>query len=242
MKIQFLGTGTALSQSRGWSSFVINDAILVDPPPDVTHSLRKVKIDPLSIKTILVTHFHADHFFGIPFLLLELFSLRQQSPERVKLLAPSMAEQKISALMTLAYENVVRENPAIFDMLDIQHFQDRIKIKTNGLSIVPFLVQHNNLEAYALKINDGFKILSFTGDTGMCPQLEELVRNADLLITEMSNIESSSPDHLNYNDVICLKKLMEKQKDKIVIATHIGGKTPICKDIIFANDYDKYEF
>lgn len=221
---------------------VINDSILVDPPPDVTHSLRKIKIDPSSIKIILITHFHADHFFGMPFLILELLSLRPQAPERVKLIAPSTAREKIRALMSLAYENLVRDNPAIFDILDIQHFQDRAAIKINGLSIVPFIVQHNNLEAYAFKINDGSKILSFTGDTGMCPQLEELVRDADLLITEMSNLEGASPDHLNYQDVRTLKRLMANDKEKVVIATHLGDQVPQCKDIIFANDYDQYEF
>ena len=240
MKIQFLGTGTALSKSRGWSSFVINDSILVDPPPDVTHSLRTVQIDPASIKTILITHFHADHYFGMPFLLLELFYFRPGCSDTVKLVAPSKANEKIATLMSLAYEDVVRDTPEILDILDIHHFQDQSEIIINGVSIIPYLVNHNNIEAYALKLNDGIKVLSFTGDTGMCSQLKELVYDADLLIAEMSNIENTSPDHLNYQDIITLKDVMGS--NKIVIATHIRDKAPDCKEIIFANDYDKYEF
>ncbi|MBR4881382.1 MAG: MBL fold metallo-hydrolase [Clostridia bacterium] len=71
MKIKFLGTGAADwspdrhdhgDEYRGNASALINDSILIDPGPTVPAALEKFGIAPESIKYILNTHQHKDHY------------------------------------------------------------------------------------------------------------------------------------------------------------------------------------
>ncbi len=71
MKIKFLGTGAADwapdrrdhgDEYRGNASALINDSILIDPGPTVPAALEKFGIRPESIKYILNTHRHKDHY------------------------------------------------------------------------------------------------------------------------------------------------------------------------------------
>ena len=71
MKIKFLGTGAADwapdrrdhgDEYRGNASALINDSILIDPGPTVPAALERFGIAPESIKYIINTHKHKDHF------------------------------------------------------------------------------------------------------------------------------------------------------------------------------------
>lgn len=241
MRLRFLGTGTALSKSRGWSSFLINDTILVDPPPDATHSLRVLKIEPISIESVIISHFHADHYFGMPFLILELFYFRPSNSPKVQVLAPIGAKEKIKSLMRLAYEDVVRDNPEIMDILDFIEILPLSEIEINSIKITPYPVLHNNIEAYGFRFQFNDLIMSFTGDTGMCAQLYEIVKDSDVLLSEMSNIDRESPYHLNLEEVRKLAGFLRLSKLKRVIATHLRDITPDAKDIQFAQDFETIE-
>ena len=70
--ITFLGSGNAFCPSGRLHSLVlIDDRILVDAPPTVVPQMREHGICPSSITDLLITHWHGDHTFGVPFLLLE---------------------------------------------------------------------------------------------------------------------------------------------------------------------------
>ena len=70
MKIQFLGTGAAdwkgvpptFPGYRYFSSAIIDDVLLIDPGPDVFLSAEKFGISLDSLKWIINTHTHEDHY------------------------------------------------------------------------------------------------------------------------------------------------------------------------------------
>ena len=73
MKLTFLGTGCAWTK-RGCASYLINNNIMVDPGfgsiKQLLRSDEKLlhheKIERIDL--ILITHFHSDHFFDIPYI------------------------------------------------------------------------------------------------------------------------------------------------------------------------------
>ena len=72
VKIQFLGTGNAFcANDRLHSLVLIDEHILVDAPPTIVPQLRRAGVQPSDICDLLITHWHGDHTFGLPFLLLE---------------------------------------------------------------------------------------------------------------------------------------------------------------------------
>ena len=71
LDLTFIGTGNAFAPTRYWSSFIANNRVLFDAPPTLLPHLKKLKIDTNAIEAIFIGHFHGDHYFGLPFLLLE---------------------------------------------------------------------------------------------------------------------------------------------------------------------------
>ena len=69
-ELAFLGTGNFLAPlGRYWNSFVMDESVLVEPSPTALPHLRRCGIPVEAIEVIVVSHFHADHCFGWPFLL-----------------------------------------------------------------------------------------------------------------------------------------------------------------------------
>ncbi len=76
MKIKFLGTGSGkTSLNRYHSSFLISsstNSLLVDCGDGISKAILKQNIDFNSFNSILISHFHADHFAGLPSLLTQM--------------------------------------------------------------------------------------------------------------------------------------------------------------------------
>src|SRR4030042_1537586 len=71
LELTFLSAGNAFVGDRYWSSFLLNRRYLFDAPPTTLPHLRKLRMPTLDIAAVFITPFHADHFFGLPFLLLD---------------------------------------------------------------------------------------------------------------------------------------------------------------------------
>jgi ribonuclease Z len=69
-ELAFLGTGNFLAPpGRYWNSFVMDESVLVEPAPTALPHLRRCGIALEAVEVVVVSHFHADHCFGWPFLL-----------------------------------------------------------------------------------------------------------------------------------------------------------------------------
>ena len=105
VEISFLGTGNAFCPNGRLHSLVLIDGtILVDAPPTVVPQLRRQGISPADIEDLFITHWHGDHTFGLPFLLLErkCFSDRQ-SENKLRIHAHQGGESRLMQLCQLAY-------------------------------------------------------------------------------------------------------------------------------------------
>ena len=69
MNIKFIGTGTMGSKTRANTSILIDD-ILFDCGMGTVKQLERYNKPTKDIKYLIITHFHADHFFDIPNLLI----------------------------------------------------------------------------------------------------------------------------------------------------------------------------
>lgn len=65
MKINVIGTGTMGSVSRGNQSILVDD-ILFDIGSGVVKKIESLKIYTKTVKYLVITHVHADHFLDLP--------------------------------------------------------------------------------------------------------------------------------------------------------------------------------
>ena len=71
-EVEFMGTGNAFSPNgRMHALTLIDGSILIDCPPTILPQLKKSEVGAHSIRSLLFTHWHADHMFGFPFFILE---------------------------------------------------------------------------------------------------------------------------------------------------------------------------
>ena len=83
-RVQFLGTGNAFApHGRMHALALIDGCILIDAPPTLLPQLRRAAISPAEIEHLLFTHWHADHIFGFPFLILERQHVSDAAGERI---------------------------------------------------------------------------------------------------------------------------------------------------------------
>ena len=70
MTIRLLGTGSIWAKELG-SCALIDDSLLLDCPNGLIKTLKRESFNIAKIDVCILTHFHADHYFDVPFLLLE---------------------------------------------------------------------------------------------------------------------------------------------------------------------------
>ncbi len=111
VEILFLGSGNAFCPPGRLHSLVLIDkTVLVDAPPTIIPQLRQHDISPAQITDLFITHWHGDHTFGVPFLLLERKWISDRKAENdLRIYAHQGGEEKLVQLCELAYPESLKD-------------------------------------------------------------------------------------------------------------------------------------
>ncbi|MDD4270803.1 MAG: MBL fold metallo-hydrolase [Pirellulales bacterium] len=187
MKLTILGDSSCIPDAGHEAAcFVINGKHLVDTGWCAALKMRQYGFDPLNLESIILTHFHQDHYVGLPQLLFYIGLKKRQGPPLL-IIGPNQH-----------LERVVR---AAVDFLQIDRFPELAvnyrlvplaagdRFELPGLRCETFAARHvsgkNQLEqALVYKMTDeasGAR-LAFTGDTHHHPPIADFVQGVPLLI------------------------------------------------------------
>jgi len=215
MHVQMVGTGSILSD-RISACALVEGRLLIDTPNGAMKALRRMGVDPTSVDGCLITHFHADHFFDIVFLLLEA-GLRQQRESPLLLVGPSGLADRVKTLFKLSYPDSwdrVRSNAKVrFHELD----GSEESLAVAGFQVRAVPVKHTTPSAYGFLISDGTTTIGVTGDSEFCPGVETIVRESSTAIVDVSFSEGRS-GHMGASDA---RHLAQMYPDTTLIATHM---------------------
>jgi len=228
VKIKFLGTGSGkTSLNRHHSSFLIsssNHNLLVDCGDGISNAILKQDISFSFIDSILISHFHADHFSGLPSLLTQMKLLSRKNDLKI-----FVHRSEKDFLEDFIFHSYLFIDRMTFD-LKIISFDEDVKVKLDGsFSFKSKLNSHldkyqrASLETSPLQENKlGFVSLSFlfkdeensviySGDVESENDLYLFNQKADWFITETTHIKKEN-----------ILDLLDKFDPSKIILTHIG--------------------
>ncbi|MGB0100655.1 MAG: MBL fold metallo-hydrolase [Nocardioides sp.] len=168
--------------------------------------------DPLAVDAVLLSHLHADHCLD----LCGYYVLRKYHPTGAQPRIPVWGPEGTADRMARAYD--LPSDPGMHGEFDFREWTGTVEI--GPFSVTPVPVAHP-VPAYGLRVAAGGATLAYTGDTGPTPALDDLARDADLLLAEASFRagDSSPPDlHLTGADG---GAVAERSGVKRLVLTHI---------------------
>lgn len=233
MKLQIIGSG-AMWHKEASASYLIDDHILIDMPNGSCKNLYTQGVNVEKIDNILITHFHGDHFFDIPFYLLKK---SKEDALDVNVYCTKPGKKKIETLFKLGFPNASKK---VLKRLNLNYnFSANFTIGDYEVSRIK--VSHGDFKpAYGYIFKSKDLTVGITGDTGYCDSVEHMASICDYLICDCSLILGNE-SHMGIDDI---KKLATKYPDHKFVTSHMFEKTIKeakklkIKNIIVPNDGD----
>lgn len=222
MQLTFVGCGDAFgSGGRFNTCFHVRTSkscFLIDCGASSMIALKSLKLDPNEIDAILITHFHGDHFGGIPYFMLDAqFFSKRRAP--LTILGPSGLQDWFIRVMETAFPGSSETKPK-FD-LTLQELAPGTTTEIGDLSVTTARVRHGPPDGpfHAYRIQTDGKTLAYTGDTEWVDELIKIGHEADLLIAEAYFFDRQVPLHL---DLATLDEKLPEIAPKRLILTHMN--------------------
>lgn len=235
LSLQFIGSGDAFGSGGRFNTcfHLVGERtnLLIDCGATSLVAMKQLEIDRNAIDTIVITHFHADHFGGIPFFILDAqFFSKRCDPltiagpvglkvwyERVMETAfpgSSLAEQKFELkLVEIAAGTSAHVSDAKISAYQALH----------GPADGPYL---------AVRVEAEGRSIAYTGDTEWTPALIPAARDADLFIAEAYFRDKTISTHLSLNTI---EANLDQLRPKRLVLTHMS------EDMLRHPDRDSFE-
>ncbi len=221
MQLRFVGSGDAFgSGGRANTCFHVTGGsvnFLIDCGASSLPALKRFGIARDAIDLILITHFHGDHFGGLPFLLLDAQFTRRTRP--LVIAGPEGIERRLAQVMEALFENSSRTKQR-FD-LSVVALDAEVTRSFGAVNVTPFPVVHGDSGGPFLgyRIEAEGRVIAYTADTEWTSSLIPLGRDADLLIAEAYYYDRSVKNHLSLNT---LQAHLAEIRPKRLILTHMS--------------------
>ncbi len=203
MNITFLGTGEACDTLHPNSSILVhaeNVCLLLDCGFTAAHCFFDECPKCEMLDSLWISHFHGDHFFGVPLLLLRFYQEGRRKP--LTIMSGIRAEEKITALMELAYPGLLNKLPFALEYVKIIPGK---KVRNGSVWWSSVNIDHAQ-PAFGVRIEIGGKSLYYSGDGKPTADSKELMENADLVIHEAFSLVEEQPGHGSVAQCLDLKR------------------------------------
>jgi ribonuclease Z len=185
-EVIMLGTGRALPTAAQENTYFViagrERCVMVDCAGAPYRRLLKAQLDPARLSAVVITHFHPDHAYGVPSLLLSLWLAGRMAP--LALCAPDDALIRIQEMVPLYGSD---SWPGMFPVhyRSIAMAQGAPVLEDEEFTITAAPGRHF-VPTVSIRAEDRAtgKAMVYSSDTEPHPGIAALARGADLLIHE----------------------------------------------------------
>ncbi len=221
MQLRFVGCGDAFGAGGRFNTcFHVTGArvnFLIDCGASSLPALKRQGIVRDDIDLVLITHFHGDHFTGLPFLLLDAQFTRRTRP--LVIAGPEGIEMRLTQAMEVMFEHSSKTRPR-FD-LSVVALKPEETRAFGAVNVTPFPVVHGASGGpfLAYRIEAEGRIIAYSADTEWTEALVAVARDADLFIAEAYYYDRIVKNHLSLKT---LEAHLAEIKPMRLILTHMS--------------------
>jgi ribonuclease BN (tRNA processing enzyme) len=232
VEVTFLGTGAAFSPDAYNACILVDRTLLLDAGAPLCVHLPRVGLGIEIPRGVLLTHFHADHTFGLAGLLLGR-ALSAPGSGPLTIIGPRGCEPYVRQLLDFAWGEEMRNLTWERLGLEVRELDDGDVSDLLGYRIFAFGMTHSHRfhSLGFLVEHDGVR-LGYSGDAERSPALERLLGASDHAIVEMT-LDRPGPTHLSRQEVLELIAAYPKVR---FILTHRGVNGPV-SGALLASDF-----
>src|SRR5712675_1836641 len=221
MRVQFVGCGDAFgSGGRQNTCFHVTGRsanFLIDCGATSLPALKRLGIERNDIDLILITHFHGDHFAGLPFFLLDAQFARRTRP--LVIAGPEGIETRLAQVMEALFENSSKTKQK-FDLsvVALKPWETRA---FGAVNVTPLPVVHGESGGpfLAYRVEAEGRVIAYSADTEWTETLIPAARGADLFIAEAYYYDKIVKNHLS---LTTLEAHLPEINAKNLILTHMS--------------------
>lgn len=196
MEIHFLGVGEACDPHQPNTAILLKTSaaqkagrILLDCGFTVPHHYLALNPDPDELEIVWISHFHGDHFFGMPLLLLWFWEMARQKP--LNIMGPAGLETKIKQAMELAYPNFLPRLGFPLVCSEVEPGRREI-ISDTAWQAAP---NEHSEPCLSMRLELENKAIFYSGDGRPTPMTRRLAQGCDIIIHEAYGLEDTTPGH-----------------------------------------------
>lgn len=236
MKLKIIGSGSMASVNNS-ASYLLDGIIAIDMPNGFCKNVKKLNLNLEKIENVLITHFHGDHYFDLPFY---FYALSKKENKTTNIYLNKRNIKKIKKLFKLAFPNSMK---GMKKNIQINYINKKT-FKINDYEVEKVLVSHGNLKpAFGYIITNNSVKIGFTGDSSYCDQIEYMASICDYLICDCS-FKLGDDKHMGIDNIV---DMAERYKNHKFIVSHMSDATrneiekTKLENIIIPNDGDLIE-
>ena len=219
MKVEFVGVGEAFDETLTNNSQILqwgDTRLLIDCGYSVPPALWKMHPDPEYLTAIYISHRHADHYFGLPSVL-----VRMAEDERRNALTVFCAEgtkQTLLEMIDYAYHAILPRIP----------YEVRFEEVTEGATRefhgaqMDFALSSHPVKNFAIRVSVDGRTYAYSGDGNFNARTRDLYRSCSVLVHDAYSFQSDVPGH---GDIAELIPMAEQEGVKRLALTHIQRST-----------------
>ncbi|MGQ9484289.1 MAG: MBL fold metallo-hydrolase [Desulfosoma sp.] len=186
--VEFLGVGEACDETQPNTSLLLqvwpagdcstSIQILLDCGFSVSHRYFQACSDPDLLDAVWISHFHGDHFFGMPLLLLRFWEMKRLKP--LTIVTQPGGLERVLAAMDLAYPGFAKK--LTFPLRELALDAGRT-VQVHGTTWRAAQTEHGQ-KNLSVRIDGGQWSLFYSGDGRPTAETQTLAEGCTLAVHE----------------------------------------------------------